>query len=58
MVLLPARMSRHRWERILFNQNVHRIREALTGRVDVLVADVPFRAFEARRDGQPGHEIP
>jgi amino acid transporter len=58
VVLLPERMSRHWWERILFNQNVHRIREALTGRVDVLVADVPFRAFEARRDGQPGHEIP
>jgi len=58
VVLLPERMTRHWWERILFNQNVHRIRDALTGRPDILVADVPFRAFEARRDGQPGHEIP
>ncbi len=58
VVLLPERMTRHWWERILFNQNVHRIRAALTGRPDIMVADVPFRAFEARRDGQPGPEIP
>ncbi len=32
VVLLPERMTRHWWERILFNQNIHRIRAALTGR--------------------------
>jgi len=53
VVLLPERMTRHWWERILFNQNVHRIRAALTGRPDILVADVPFRAFEPRRDVPP-----
>ncbi len=53
VVLLPERMTRHWWERLLFNQNVHRIRAALTGRHDILVADVPFRAFEPRRDGRP-----
>jgi amino acid transporter len=46
VVLLPERMARHWWDRILFNQNSHRIREALAGRQDMLVADVPYRALE------------
>jgi len=58
VVLLPERMTQHWWERILFNQNVHRIRAALTGRPDILVADVPFRAFEPRRDGRPSRDLP
>jgi amino acid transporter len=54
VVLLAERMTRHWWERILFNQNVHRIRAALTGRSDILVADVPFRAPEGGRGGSGG----
>ena len=54
VVLLPERMSRHWWEKLLFNQNVHRIREALTGRADILVADVPFRSREPARGPRPG----
>jgi hypothetical protein len=54
VVLLPERMTHHWWERILFNQNVHRIREALTGRPDILVADVPFRTPEHGRVGPGG----
>ncbi len=46
VVLLAERLTRHWWERILFNQNVHRIRGALAGRPDILVADVPFRGPE------------
>jgi amino acid transporter len=46
VVLLAERMTRHWWERVLFNQNVHRIRDALAGRPDMLVADVPYRAME------------
>ena len=46
VVLLPERVTHHWWEHILFNQNIHRIRDALTGRPDILVADVPFRAPE------------
>ncbi len=53
VVLLPERVSRHWWEKILFNQNVHRIREALTGRSDILVADVPFRSRERGHHGVP-----
>ncbi len=46
VVLLAERLSRHWWERVLFNQNVHRIRAALAGRQDMLVADVPYRSLE------------
>jgi hypothetical protein len=43
IVLLPERVIRHWWERLLYNQNAHRIRDALTGYPGILVADVPFR---------------
>jgi hypothetical protein len=49
VVLLPERMTRHWWERVLFNQNAHRLRDALAGHPDILVADVPFRALDPRR---------
>jgi hypothetical protein len=57
VVLLAERLAHHWWERTLFNQNVHRIRAALTGRPDILVADVPFRAADPRRGGQFGDPI-
>jgi amino acid transporter len=43
IVLLPERIIRHWWERLLYNQNAHRIRDALTGHPGIIVADVPFR---------------
>jgi amino acid transporter len=43
IVLLPEHLPRHWWDRILYNQNVHRIRAALVGRRDVVVLDVPYR---------------
>jgi hypothetical protein len=43
IVLLPEYVPRHWWERLLYNENAHRIREALLGRANILVADVPFR---------------
>jgi len=43
IVLVPERVITHWWERILYNQNAHRIRDALTGHPGILVADVPFR---------------
>ncbi|MCU0478627.1 MAG: APC family permease [Chloroflexi bacterium] len=48
VVLLPERLTPHWWERILFNQNAHRIRDALAGHPGVLVANVPFRAMDPR----------
>ena len=43
IVLLPEYVPRHWWERFLYNENGRRIRRALLGRPDMLVADVPFR---------------
>ncbi len=43
IVLVPERIIRHWWERFLYNQNAHRIRDALTGHPGILVADIPFR---------------
>ena len=43
IVLVPERIVGHWWERLLYNQNAHRIRDALTGHPGILVADVPFR---------------
>jgi amino acid transporter len=43
IVLLPEHMPRHWWDRILYNQNVHRIRAALVGRRDFVVLDTPYR---------------
>jgi amino acid transporter len=43
IVLLPEHVPRHWWERFLFNENARRIRDALLGRSNILVANVPFR---------------
>jgi amino acid transporter len=43
IVLLPEYVPRARLERFLYNDNGRRIREALLGRPNVLVADVPYR---------------
>jgi amino acid transporter len=43
VVLLPEHLPRHWWDRILYNQNVHRIRAALVGRKDFVVLDAPYR---------------
>jgi amino acid transporter len=43
VVLIPEYEPRHWWERLLYNQNSRRIREALIGRPEVVVLDVPYR---------------
>ncbi|MFI5200303.1 MAG: amino acid permease, partial [Candidatus Limnocylindrales bacterium] len=43
VVILPEYVARHRWERILFNENARRIRDELLGHPNILVAQVPFR---------------
>ena len=51
VVLIPEYVPRYWWERILYNQNAHRIREALVGRRDFVVLDVPYRRDESERPG-------
>jgi amino acid transporter len=43
IVLLPEHLPRHWWDRVLYNQNVHRIRAALVGRKEFVVLDTPYR---------------
>jgi amino acid transporter len=43
IVLLPEHLPRHWWDRMLYNQNIHRIRAALVGRKDFVVLDTPYR---------------
>lgn len=43
VVILPEYVARHRWERLLFNENSRRIRDELMGHPNILVAQVPFR---------------
>ncbi len=43
VVLLPEYVARHWWERFLYNENARRIRSALLGRPNILVAEVPYR---------------
>jgi len=49
IVLIPEFVSRHWWGRFLYNQNAHRIRDALVGRHDIVVLDVPYRRDEPIR---------
>jgi amino acid transporter len=43
IVVLPEYVARHWWERVLYNQTARRLREALVGRPDTVVANVPYR---------------
>jgi Amino acid permease len=43
VVLLPQYITRHWWERFLYNENARRIRNALLGRKNILVAEIPYR---------------
>ena len=43
VVLLPVYLAPGSVERFLYNDNGRRIRDALLGRPNVLVADVPYR---------------
>jgi hypothetical protein len=53
VVLIPEYVARHWWDRFLYNQNAGRIREALVGRRDVVVLEVPYLR-EERGQAQPG----
>ncbi len=49
---MPVYLARHWWQRMLYNQNTNRIGDALVGRKDVVVLDVPYRLEE---DSEPVH---
>ncbi len=43
IVVLPEYVPRHIWDRLLYNQTVNRLKRALVGRPDTVVANVPYR---------------
>jgi amino acid transporter len=43
IVVLPEYVPRHWWDRLLYNQNANRLRQALLGRPGTVVANVPYR---------------
>jgi amino acid transporter len=43
IVVLPEYVPRHTWDRPLYNQSAKRLKRALVGRPDTVVADVPYR---------------
>ncbi len=43
LIVLPEYVPRHWWDKILYNQTTNRLRRALIGRADTVVATVPYR---------------
>jgi amino acid transporter len=43
VVIIPEYVARHWWERLLYNQTANRLRTALLGRPNTVVANVPYR---------------
>jgi hypothetical protein len=53
LVIIPEYVARHWWERLLYNQVANRLRAALLGRPNTVVANVPYRREEALPATQP-----
>ncbi|MFV2062433.1 MAG: APC family permease [Chloroflexota bacterium] len=51
IVVLPEYVPRHWWDRLLYNQTANRLKRALVGRPDTVVADVPYGS--ERREVEP-----
>ncbi len=49
IVVLPEYVARHWWDRVLYNQRTNRLRQALLGRPDTVIANVPYRREEPAR---------
>ena len=49
IVVLPEYVPRHWWDRLLYNQTANRLKRALVGRPDTVVADVPYGATRTKQ---------
>ena len=64
LVIIPEYVARHWWERILYNQTANRLRAALLGRPNTVVANVPYRREEPvvrhgpEQSGPAGQQAP
>src|SRR5690606_40099063 len=53
IVVLPEYVPRHWWDGLLYNQTTKRLRRALLGRPDTVVANVPYRREPPNPPEQP-----
>ena len=53
LIVLPEYVPRHWWDKILYNQTTNRLRRALIGRPDTVVATVPYRREEVMTGDRP-----
>ncbi len=53
IVVLPEYVPRHWWDRLLYNQTSNRLRQALLGRPDTVVATVPYQRENEALAAQP-----
>ncbi|MFO1539197.1 MAG: APC family permease [Chloroflexota bacterium] len=53
LVVIPEYVAERWWERMLYNQTAQRLRAALIGRPNTVVADVPYRREHGRRPEAP-----
>jgi hypothetical protein len=51
IVVLPEYVPRHWWDRLLYNQTTNRLRRALIGRPDTVIANVPYQREHQARPG-------
>ncbi len=49
IVVLPEYVPRHFWDRLLYNQTAAKLKSALVGRPDTVVADVPYGSERTHR---------
>jgi hypothetical protein len=52
IVVLPEYVPRHFWDRLLYNQTAAKLKSALVGRPDTVVADVPYGSERTHRGMQ------
>jgi amino acid transporter len=50
VVLIPQHVPRHWWDRLLYNRNGERLKDALVGRDGIVVLDVPYRRPNGGRE--------
>ena len=56
IVVLPEYVPRHWWDRLLYNQTANRVKRALVGRPDTVVADVPYASDRSHLERPPAAE--
>jgi len=56
IVVLPEYVPRHWWDRLLYNQTANRLKRALVGRPNTVVADVPYGSHRSQVETSPPAE--